>query len=158
MARPWPTSPPTAAQRAAYADARTAPFWLDELPQRPPDAPLHGVVDADLCIVGGGFTGLWAALHAKRDDPARDVVLLEADVAGGGASGRNGGFLVASLTHGLANGLARFAGEMDALERLALRKPTRVQGHPPRPPTPPPPPVARATAPPPGPPQGPAPP
>jgi glycine/D-amino acid oxidase-like deaminating enzyme len=120
MPRPWPTTPPTAAHRAAYADARTASFWLDDLPAREPDAPLQGVADADLCIVGGGFTGLWAALHAKADDPARDVVVLEADVVGGGASGRNGGFLVASLTHGLWNGLARFADEMGTLERLAF--------------------------------------
>jgi glycine/D-amino acid oxidase-like deaminating enzyme len=70
--------------------------------------------------VGGGFTGLWAALHAKAADAARDVVLLEAETAGFGASGRNGGFAIASLTHGLSNGLARFSDEMDTLERLAL--------------------------------------
>jgi hypothetical protein len=120
MPRPWPTTPPTAAQRAAYADARTTSFWLDDLPARAADPPLAGVEDADLCIVGGGFTGLWAALHAKHDDPARDVVVLEADRAGAGASGRNGGFLVASLTHGIGNGLARFPGEMATLERLAF--------------------------------------
>jgi glycine/D-amino acid oxidase-like deaminating enzyme len=118
--RPWPTTPPTAAQRAAYAEASTTAFWLDDLPARDPDAPLRGVADADLCIVGGGFTGLWAALHAKADDPARDVVLVEADRVGAGASGRNGGFVVASLTHGLGNGLARFPEEMEALERLAF--------------------------------------
>ncbi len=78
------------------------------------------MTDADLCIVGGGFTGLWAALQAKADDPARDVVLLEAETAGFGASGRNGGFAVASLTHGIDNGLARFAEEMPVLERLGL--------------------------------------
>jgi glycine/D-amino acid oxidase-like deaminating enzyme len=120
MPRPWPTTPPTAAQRAAYADAAPTPFWLDDLPARPADPPLEGRVEADLCIVGGGFTGLWAALHAKADDPARDVVVLEADRVGAGASGRNGGFVVASLTHGLANGLARFADELPVLERLAL--------------------------------------
>jgi glycine/D-amino acid oxidase-like deaminating enzyme len=89
---------------------------------RPQDAqpPLDGVTEAELCIVGGGFTGLWAALHAKADNPARDVVLLEAETAGFGASGRNGGFAIASLTHGIANGLARFADEMETLERLAL--------------------------------------
>ena len=58
------------------------PFWLDAA--RPQDArpALLGDVEADLCIVGGGFTGLWAALHAKRDDPAREIVLLEAETAG----------------------------------------------------------------------------
>jgi hypothetical protein len=112
----WPE--PTAADRGAYADAVVRPYWLDRLPARTPNAPLAGRVDADLCIVGGGFTGLWAALHAKADDPARDVVVLEADTVGFGASGRNGGFLMGSLTHGIANGLARFGDEMAALERL----------------------------------------
>jgi glycine/D-amino acid oxidase-like deaminating enzyme len=120
MPRPWPTSPPTAEQRAAYADAEPRSFWLADLPERADDAPLTASTTADLCIVGGGFTGLWAALHAKADDPARDVVLLEADRIGAGASGRNGGFVIASLTHGLANGLARFPQEMAALERLSL--------------------------------------
>jgi glycine/D-amino acid oxidase-like deaminating enzyme len=120
MPRPWPTTPPTAAHRAAYADATTRSFWLDDLPARADDPPLEGVAGADLCIVGGGFTGLWAALHAKADDPARDVVVLEAGRVGEGASGRNGGFLIASLTHGVNNGLARFPDEIDALERLAF--------------------------------------
>jgi glycine/D-amino acid oxidase-like deaminating enzyme len=120
MALPWPTTPPRAAERAAYADAEPRSFWLDDLPPRDAAPALAGRADADLCIVGGGFTGLWAALHAKRDDPARDVVVLEAETAGFGASGRNGGFLVASLTHGLANGIARFADEMATLERLGL--------------------------------------
>jgi glycine/D-amino acid oxidase-like deaminating enzyme len=115
---PWPTSAPTALHRAAFADAEPRSFWLAG--EVSPAPSLHGVVDADLCIVGGGFTGLWAALHAKADDPSRDVVLLEAETAGFGASGRNGGFCVASLTHGIENGLARFAEEMEALERLGL--------------------------------------
>jgi glycine/D-amino acid oxidase-like deaminating enzyme len=114
---PWPETPPTPAHCAAYADAEPRPFW----PRPAAPAPaLEAVVDADLCIVGAGFTGLWAALHAKADDPGRDVVLLEAETAGFGASGRNGGFAVASLTHGLANGLARFVDELPALERLGL--------------------------------------
>jgi glycine/D-amino acid oxidase-like deaminating enzyme len=117
---PWPDEPPSAAHRAAYAEAAVRPFWLDAA--RPQDAgpPLDGEAEADLCIVGGGFTGLWAALHAKAEDPAREVVLLEAESAGFGASARNGGFAIASLTHGIGNGLARFAGEMETLERLAL--------------------------------------
>ena len=78
-----------------------------------------GSTEADLCIVGGGFTGLWAALHAKAEDPARDVVVLESETVGFGASGRNGGFALGSLTHGIENGLARFADELPVLERLA---------------------------------------
>src|SRR4051795_3782789 len=106
-----PTRPPAGAAAARrYGPARRAP--------RPPPPPLRGRVDADLCIVGGGFTGLWAALHAKADDPARDVAVLEADTIGFGASGRNGGFLLGSLTHGIENGLSRFRDEIAALERL----------------------------------------
>jgi len=121
---PWPRSAPTAEDRAAYADAAVRPFWLDPaatdvaLPE--PAAPLADATAADLCVVGGGFTGLWAALHAKARDPHRDVLLLEGEVCGFGASGRNGGFCVASLTHGAANGLARFPDELATLERLGL--------------------------------------
>jgi glycine/D-amino acid oxidase-like deaminating enzyme len=115
---PWPQTKPTPAHRAAYADAEPRSFWLDALPERAPHEPLATQTDADLCIIGGGYTGLWAALAAKADDPSRDVVVLEATRCGNGASGRNGGFLEASLTHGLANGLSRFPDEMDDLERL----------------------------------------
>ena len=77
------------------------------------------MTEADLCIVGGGFTGLWAALRAKALDPGRDVRAAGGrDAPASAASGRNGGFCSSSLTHGITNGLARFAGEMDVLERL----------------------------------------
>ena len=120
MPPPWPSTAPTAAHRAAYADARPRSFWLDDLPPRDPHPRLGGDTRADLCVIGGGYTGLWAALHALTDAPGRDVVVLEATRCGDGASGRNGGFLNASITHGLANGLARFAAEMPVLERLGL--------------------------------------
>ncbi len=80
--------------------------------------PLDTDVDTDLVVVGGGYTGLWTALQAKQDDPSRDVVVLEGRMAGWAASGRNGGFCAASLTHGLDNGLARYPGELAELERL----------------------------------------
>ena len=120
MASPWPATPPTPAHRSAYADATRKSFWLDNLPERDPHAPLDGRADADLCIVGGGYTGLWAALYAKSLDPDRDVVLLEATRCGAGASGRNGGFLQSSLTHGIGNGLSRFPNEFERLERIGL--------------------------------------
>jgi putative aminophosphonate oxidoreductase len=56
-------------------------------------AALTGDQKADVCIVGGGYTGLWTALRIKELDPACDVAVVEADICGGGASGRNGGFL-----------------------------------------------------------------
>jgi NADPH-dependent 2,4-dienoyl-CoA reductase/sulfur reductase-like enzyme len=113
---PWPATPPTAAHRAAYADAVPRPFWLDTLPERSPHPPLEEARDADLCIVGGGYTGLWAALYAKALDPAREVVLLEATRCGNGASGRNGGFVQSSLTHGTRNGVSRFPDEIERLD------------------------------------------
>jgi glycine/D-amino acid oxidase-like deaminating enzyme len=97
--------------------ASPLPFWLDR-PRPPAAPPLEGDADTDLAIVGGGFTGLWAALMAKEQRPKRDVMVLEAQTAGWGASGRNGGFVDASLTHGLLNGAARFAQELDQLEAL----------------------------------------
>ncbi|HEX3691331.1 MAG TPA: FAD-dependent oxidoreductase [Solirubrobacteraceae bacterium] len=118
MPYPWPQTEPTPAHRAAYADAEPRPFWLASLAERAAHEPLSGATDADLCIIGGGYTGLWAALAAKAENPGRDVLVLEATRCGNGASGRNGGFLEASLTHGLPNGLARFPAEMDQLERL----------------------------------------
>jgi glycine/D-amino acid oxidase-like deaminating enzyme len=117
---PWPSTPPSEAHRAAYAEAERRSYWLDgDGAIGPPRPALEVDTDADLCIVGGGFTGLWAALRAKREDPSRDVVVLEAETAGFGASGRNGGFAIASITHGIANGAARFANELDTLERLS---------------------------------------
>jgi glycine/D-amino acid oxidase-like deaminating enzyme len=116
---PW--LEPTAAHRAALVDAELRPYWNDTLGAREPHAPLEHAIDCDLCIVGGGFTGLWAALYAKELDPDRSVVVLEAARCGAGASSRNGGFLNYSLTHGIGNGIARFPGEIEHTERLGLR-------------------------------------
>jgi glycine/D-amino acid oxidase-like deaminating enzyme len=102
----------------SLAHAAPLSFWLDQPDAPEPRPALAGRAAADLAIVGGGFTGLWTALLARERDPSLDVVVLEARTAGWAASGRNGGFCSASLTHGLANGLKRFGGEMPLLERL----------------------------------------
>ncbi|HEX6424333.1 MAG TPA: FAD-binding oxidoreductase [Acidimicrobiales bacterium] len=102
----------------ALADAAPAVFWLDRPDAPEPTPPLTGTAEADLAIVGGGYTGLWAARQALDDDPGRDVLVLEAGTVALGASGRNGGFLSASLTHGAANGRAHFPDELATLHRL----------------------------------------
>ncbi|MEU7906958.1 FAD-dependent oxidoreductase [Actinoplanes sp. NPDC049118] len=102
----------------SLADAIPEPYWLGQAGAPPAAEPLHSVESADLAVVGAGYSGLWTALLAKERDPGRDVVIIEAGTAGWAASGRNGGFCSASLTHGFDNGLSRFPDEMDTLERL----------------------------------------
>jgi glycine/D-amino acid oxidase-like deaminating enzyme len=102
-------------------EASAVPFWLDD-PARPAArASVIEDTDCDLAVVGGGFSGIWTALLAKERDPGRDVVLVEANRIGWAASGRNGGFCEASLTHGEANGRARFSDDFDDLQRLGMR-------------------------------------
>ncbi len=71
----------------------SAPYWLEEAPLAARADPVRGVVEADVAVVGGGYTGLWTALTLKRREPSLRVVLLEAERVGHGPSGRNGGFL-----------------------------------------------------------------
>jgi glycine/D-amino acid oxidase-like deaminating enzyme len=115
---PLPGSVTGMDRAAAFADATPLSYWLDDKAAPEPALPLVGPTTADLVVVGGGYTGLWAALLAKSDDPSADVVVLEGDRCGWAASGRNGGFCSASITHGLGNGIERFPDEVHILERL----------------------------------------
>jgi glycine/D-amino acid oxidase-like deaminating enzyme len=99
-------------------DAAPIPFWLDDIHRPEPVSALSGTITADLAIIGAGFTGLWTALLAKEADASRDVVLLEAEETAIGASGRNGGFIAASLTHGFENGLSHWPNELAALTAM----------------------------------------
>jgi glycine/D-amino acid oxidase-like deaminating enzyme len=104
----------------SLAHARRLPFWLDD-PDRPEARPaLTEHRTADLLVVGGGFSGLWAALRALERDPGRRVVVIDADRVASQAAGRNGGFMAASLTHGLVNGLERWPSELPTLHRLGM--------------------------------------
>lgn len=89
-------------------------LWLEEALEGEEDAPvLEGHTRCDVCIVGGGFTGLWTALRLKEREPSLDVVLVEQDVCGGGASGRNGGFALTWWTKFLS--LKKAVGAVEAV-------------------------------------------
>lgn len=102
----------------AVRTIRPLPLWLDDA-DRPPATPaLQSDISCSLLVIGGGFSGLWTALLAKRADPERDVVLVDAGRVADAASGRNGGFVSHSLTHGIRNGADRWPSELDHLVRL----------------------------------------
>src|SRR3972149_3352482 len=96
-------------------------WWLEEA-LAPPDfagreaPPLRSDTSADVLILGGGYTGMWTAWFLKEREPSLDVVLLEADICGGGPSGRNGGFCDGWWGH--IGDMVKTYGEADALELL----------------------------------------
>ncbi|HRY11375.1 MAG: FAD-dependent oxidoreductase [Actinobacteria bacterium] len=106
--------------RAALKDARHTPYWLAQ-PARPePRPPLEGQTTADLVVVGAGLSGLWTALRAKQRRPDLDVILLEGGRIANAASGRNGGFVAASITHGHLNGIERWPDEFATLNAMGV--------------------------------------
>lgn len=102
----------------ALKNAKARPLWHDPgiMPEALP--PLASDEKCELLIVGGGFTGLWAAIQVKERKPDADVILIEQTFVGDGASGRCGGFLSTSLAHGQTNTEYRFASEADRLDEL----------------------------------------
>jgi glycine/D-amino acid oxidase-like deaminating enzyme len=123
--RPAPTAferhrPSNATIDHALKNAQASVFWTDDAPgERSPR--LEGTVEADLAIVGGGYTGLWTAIRAKDRDPDARVAVVEARRIGWAASGRNGGFVEASLTHGEENGKRRWPEELELLDELGMQ-------------------------------------
>src|ERR1700742_1565602 len=74
-------------------------YWIEEAGAVTSRPPLDEDRDADVLIVGGGYTGMWTAWHARRIGPEARIVILESDpVCGRGPSGRNGGFVEAMWT------------------------------------------------------------
>jgi glycine/D-amino acid oxidase-like deaminating enzyme len=95
-------------------------WWWADLGGLPAPRPaLDGDRETDVCIVGAGYTGLWTAYELRRADPSLDVVVLEREVAGFGASGRNGGWVLGEISTG--SRLRAQAGEaaIEALQRAA---------------------------------------
>ncbi|SAK84132.1 FAD dependent oxidoreductase [Caballeronia temeraria] len=105
----------------ALARTRLMPYWLDNLAEPPAEPALAGDTHADLLIVGGGFTGLWAAVQAKEQMPELDVVLIEAGRVAHGASGRAGGIISTSVMHGLPNAVRVFPNDIAELEAFGQR-------------------------------------
>lgn len=96
---------------------RDVSLWWATLPadlQRPIGAPLPGSTTVDVAIVGGGYTGLWTAYYLARRDPSLRIAVLEAEVAGFGASGRNGGWASALFPASLG-ALARASSRSEAI-------------------------------------------
>lgn len=111
----------------AIADADQTAYWLDGADEPDTNPTLVRTESCDLCVVGGGYTGLWTAIIAKERDPSRDVVLIDADACGDAASGRNGGFMDSSLTHGLSNAMARWPDEVEILQELGWRNLNEIE-------------------------------
>ncbi|MDW8059449.1 MAG: FAD-dependent oxidoreductase [Thermomicrobium sp.] len=98
-------------------------FWLetsgDDLTPRP---ALEGTVDADVAILGAGFTGLWTAYYLLQREPSSNVVVLEKEIAGFGASGRNGGWLYPGFPLSLGELARRYGVETARAVHYAMRE------------------------------------
>ncbi len=101
------------------ADLRSRSLWLDQLPgeivARP---PLSGDADVDVAIVGGGYTGLWTAHSLLERDPTIRVLVIEREMVGFGASGRNGGWCVGELAGGHAVGAPTIRAIADTVDEV----------------------------------------
>jgi len=106
---------------AALENAVARPLWHDPeiMPEQLPG--ISSDEECELLIVGGGFTGLWAAMQAKERKPDANIIIIEQTFVGDGASGRCGGFLNTSVAHGETNMEAQFPGEVEQLEELGIQ-------------------------------------
>ena len=116
----------TAFERSREWDARA--YWLRQAGPHEPSPPLQGDLVVDVAIVGGGFTGLWTALFLKEADPSLDVAVLEQEVAGYGASGRNGGFAMTVLDYSLHHLLKNYGVERARAAHEAVARSVREIG------------------------------
>lgn len=105
----------------ALSRTKLSPYWLDNPAQPNAEPKLTRDTTADLLIVGGGFTGLWAAVQAKEQMPELDVVVIEAGRVAHGASGRAGGIISTSVMHGLPNAVRVFPNDIAELEEFGHR-------------------------------------
>jgi glycine/D-amino acid oxidase-like deaminating enzyme len=92
-------------------------LWLEQAGDLAPRDPLPGPIDVDVAIVGAGFTGLWSAYYLAQADPSLRIAVLEREIAGYGASGRNGGWCYGHL-NGSLDGYAARSGRDRAVALL----------------------------------------
>src|SRR3990167_2043462 len=97
------------------SDWRTLSLWMDQLDEPLTARPALGAeLQADVAIIGAGYTGLWTVYYLKRQAPQLRIVIVEAETAGFGASGRNGGWVVGNLL-----GEDRLLGGLPGAQRKA---------------------------------------
>ncbi|WP_286237564.1 FAD-dependent oxidoreductase [Neptuniibacter halophilus] len=106
------------------------PFWYSEALSQEADStpqPLSGDCSADLCIIGGGYTGLWTAIKLKQQKPEMEIVIIDKGLCGSGASGRNGGCMLTWSTKYFS--LRRLFGEEEAcrLVRASEEAPYQIR-------------------------------
>ena len=120
--------PAAAIVQDALRGSKLSCFWVDDLKETLPRYPvLGGDERAAYAVVGGGYAGLWTAIKLKQEHPGERVILLEARRVGWAASGRNGGFCEASITHGEPNAETRWPGETEQLRRMGLENLNRME-------------------------------
>ncbi|MFE8101857.1 FAD-dependent oxidoreductase [Brenneria goodwinii] len=104
----------------AFVNVKPYPFWLDTLAEEAPAPELRDSIFCDLAIVGGGYTGLWTALLARRRWPEKKIAVIEAKRCGSEASGRNGGFCSPSISHGVSIAASRWPQEAEKIIAMGI--------------------------------------
>src|SRR4051812_44204419 len=97
-------------------------FWWNSIGPAPARPALPGSTQADVCIIGAGYTGLWTAYYLKKAAPQLRIVVLEQRFAGFGASGRNGGWLTNEITGGRGSYLKSHGREAVARQQTAMNE------------------------------------
>ena len=112
---------------AASVASSFRPFWMNEaMKHEDPDTPqpLNAQINTDVCIIGGGYTGLWTAIELKTREPNLDVVVLEKEICGYGASGSNGGCALTLAPKFLS--LCKYFG-LEEAKRIVMGSETAVE-------------------------------
>ncbi|MBP2698813.1 FAD-dependent oxidoreductase [Photobacterium lucens] len=100
-----------------HNDSHFQPFWFSEALKQESDNTVNSLkhdIQTDVCIVGGGYTGLWTAIQLKQQQPKLDIVIIDKGLCGSGASGRNGGCMLTWSTK--YTSMKKLYGEQEAVK------------------------------------------